>query len=640
MTDPAPDGTGTGGGLRHRLRYRFDNLLARGTWAALLWLGAVTLGVVLLSTMLLVAFDVTFAGSSDGSWLEDFWQSMLRVLDPGTMAADVGWGRRLLALLVTLFGLLVAGTLIGIIAAGVEDRITEMRRGRSVVIERDHIVVLGSAERLPVVVEQLVMANAERGGTTIVAMTDGDPVEVARAVDRAVPDRHGTKVVYRSGDPTLPDDLGIVSLATARSAMVLSASGEEAPAVKTVLAVGDALGGFDRIRIVVDLLRTTTAMRLVGACGGSVHPIVTAQAVSRVAGYVLRERGLAAVIGELFDVRGSDILAIDADAVQQAASAAGERRTFGDVVTAFANIRPIGIIRAGAVQLVPPPETQFAAGDRIVAIGDAPVAIAPSTRRSAERVANSDLAAIDHVVVDPIEEHLLVLGWNETATDLLTSWADGAASTSTVEIRYEPGIDGSPEPPDLGPIDVRLVGDAGADPTDLAGPDISTIVVLAAPTLDRQGADARTLLTLRSLQRAHDDRAGDAARPRLVAQLLDVDSAPLANLTGIDDGIISQAIGSQFLAQLVDEPARRPVLLALYHDEGASLHLVPSGDLGVTGLATAGDVYDAAYRRGAVAIGWRTAAARGSTLVINPAEGTRAELDADDQVVVLIAHHA
>jgi hypothetical protein len=48
---------------------------------------------------------------------------MLRVLRPGTMAGDVGWGRRILALAVTLFGLLVAGTLIGVIAAVVEDRL-------------------------------------------------------------------------------------------------------------------------------------------------------------------------------------------------------------------------------------------------------------------------------------------------------------------------------------------------------------------------------------------------------------------------------------------------------------------------------------------------------------------------------------
>ncbi len=106
--------------LRERIRYRFDNVLARGTGAALVWLGAVTLAAVLVSSMLLTIFGVTLGGSNTNSWAEDAWQSLLRILDTGTMAGDVGWGRRILALIVTLFGVLIAGTL---------DRRDRRRRG-------------------------------------------------------------------------------------------------------------------------------------------------------------------------------------------------------------------------------------------------------------------------------------------------------------------------------------------------------------------------------------------------------------------------------------------------------------------------------------------------------------------------------
>jgi hypothetical protein len=57
------------GGVRHRLRYRFDNALSRGTWAVLLWLGAATLLMILVSSLLLTVFGVRFGGSEDGSWL-------------------------------------------------------------------------------------------------------------------------------------------------------------------------------------------------------------------------------------------------------------------------------------------------------------------------------------------------------------------------------------------------------------------------------------------------------------------------------------------------------------------------------------------------------------------------------------------
>ncbi len=41
-------------GLRHRIRYRFDNLLAHGTSASLVWLGVVTAIAVLISSVLLL----------------------------------------------------------------------------------------------------------------------------------------------------------------------------------------------------------------------------------------------------------------------------------------------------------------------------------------------------------------------------------------------------------------------------------------------------------------------------------------------------------------------------------------------------------------------------------------------------------
>jgi hypothetical protein len=138
---------GTAKSFRNRVRYRFDRLLSRGTWAVLLWLGIITFVVVVFSAALLAISDVTLSGSESTSVAEDLWQSLLRVIDPGTMAKDVGWGRRILSLIVTLTGLLIAGTLIGLIAAGVEQRVERLRQGRSIVVESGHYVVLGWSER-------------------------------------------------------------------------------------------------------------------------------------------------------------------------------------------------------------------------------------------------------------------------------------------------------------------------------------------------------------------------------------------------------------------------------------------------------------------------------------------------------------
>jgi len=327
-------------GLRNRIRYRFDNLLARGMWAVLLWLGMLTLLAILLSSALLAAFGVTFAGSEDSGWFEDFWQSLLRIIDPGTMAADVGWGRRLLALLVTVVGILVAGTLIGLIASGVEQRVEAMRRGRSVVIESGHVVVLGGSSRLADVVDQLVLANRGKRNQAIVVLTDDEPTDVADTVRLAVPDLLGTRLVVRHGDPTSVSALSIASLQQARAVIILGEDDDPTSscAVKSTLAAGTVLGGFDRIPIIVDIDDPSTAEHLVRACGPGVHPVVARQSVARTMVFALRQPGLNQVVAELLDLRGADLHIRDLDDLAGVA--------FGESILRFANARPVGRVRA------------------------------------------------------------------------------------------------------------------------------------------------------------------------------------------------------------------------------------------------------------------------------------------------------
>ncbi|MEA2057714.1 MAG: hypothetical protein U9O63_03270 [Actinomycetota bacterium] len=332
--------------LGNRVQYQFDLLLARGAWAPLLWLGVVTFLGVLLAAALLTVFGATFAGSEGSSWIEDAWQSLLRVMDPGTMAGDVGWGERMLALVITVFGILIAGSLIGLIASAVEQRVAEMRRGRSVVVESDHVVILGASARLPVVIEQLAIAQRRRRSLTIAVLADTDPAELGDEVRASIGDLHGVRLVFRRGDPTRVSALAIVAVGKARTVIVLAdedARGD-AGVVKAVLAVGAQLDGFDRVPIVAEMSDPGNADTLVRACGGAVEAVVASQTVAQLTAFALREPGLSEVVMELVDFRGCDVY------VRNVGDLAGG--SFGEPVFRFTQTRPIGVMRAnGDVEL-------------------------------------------------------------------------------------------------------------------------------------------------------------------------------------------------------------------------------------------------------------------------------------------------
>jgi hypothetical protein len=147
-------------------------------------------------------------------------------------------------------------------------------------------------------------------------------------------------------------------------------------------------------------------------------------------------------------------------------------------------------------------------------------------------------------------------------------------------------------------------------------------------------ADGRTLLNLMLLRRELDARGGDV-RPRVLVELLDAESVELAGMTGADDYLVSDAIGSRMIAQLAEQPERRAVYLSLYATEGPSVHLVNASDLGLSGDSDAGHVFDVAYAAGLLAIGWRRSLDRGGEVVLNPRTSEMVRLEGGDQIVVV-----
>lgn len=595
-------------------------------WASLVWLGAVTLALLVASSLLLTLFGVTLAGSENETWLEDIWQSGLRVLDPGTMAGDVGWGRRLLALVVTLFGVLVAGTVIGIIASSVEARIERMRRGRSVVVESDHLVVLGHSSRLALVIGQLVLANAERGGTTIVVLADRDPSELNEEVRALVRDLSGSRLVFRAGDPTSRAGLGLLRLDRARAAIVLTDVGADAGAVKSVLAIGAELGGFDRLRTVVELADPLVGERIAHACGGQVHPMVTTEGIARSAAFALRQPGLGQIIEELLDFRGCDLH------VDHRPEAIG--MTFGSIVQHYGNASPIGRLRAdGTIELGPPPDVVLEPADRLILIADDPetLEVLPGAHRR-EPVRWDTTPRID-AYHHPGAHHLLVVGWNGFGAQLLADWAHSTAPDSTIEIVVDPtACDvGSIAVPGLDQQSVT-VSTAPSSLSTVAERVTAILMLGYSDRLTADDADTRTLLDLMAVRRQL--RAAGRELPHVAVQLLDTTNRALVEISA-DDDVISPAIGSQFLAQMAEQPDRRDVLMALYASDGPSIRLVPAERLGLVGELVAADLVIDSYRAGLLAFGWRRRTAAGVELVLNPRSDRVVALDRDDEIVVI-----
>src|SRR5829696_3687293 len=127
-----------------RLRYSFDNSMSKGAIALIGYLGMASIGLIMLASLMVVLLGIRPGGADSApGFVEAMWLSLMRPLDSGTMGGDEGTGFRFAMLFVTLGGIFIVSSLIGVINSGIEAKLEKLRKGRSFVVERDHTLILG-----------------------------------------------------------------------------------------------------------------------------------------------------------------------------------------------------------------------------------------------------------------------------------------------------------------------------------------------------------------------------------------------------------------------------------------------------------------------------------------------------------------
>jgi ion channel POLLUX/CASTOR len=229
-----------------KLRYSFDNSISKGTGAMIMWLGVIT--IIVLAIIALLARLVISPEDADknniaggaGGFFYLMWMGLMRTLDTGTMGGDDGSKVFLvLMLLFTFAGVFIVSTLIGLLTSGVEAKIDELRKGRSLVIEEDHILILGWSSKIFTIIEQLSLANQSHAKPRIVILADKDKIEMDDEIAARCGDTGKVKIICRNGNPIDVGDIQITSPDEARTIIVMPPEDDDpdAQVVKVLLAL-------------------------------------------------------------------------------------------------------------------------------------------------------------------------------------------------------------------------------------------------------------------------------------------------------------------------------------------------------------------------------------------------------------------
>jgi voltage-gated potassium channel Kch len=630
--------------LRERLRYAFDNTLAKGTGALIAWLTLVSAVAILFFATVLVITGINQSGEESGlAFGEAAWASLMRTLDAGTVTGDQGWDFRVVMLGVTIFGIFVLSTLIGILSAGLEAQIDNLRKGRSRVVENGHTVILGWSEQIFPILSELIEANSSKRREAIVILGDQDKVAMEDAVRSKIEDAKTTNIICRSGSPTDMNDLGMVSIDTARSIIVLAPDSRDGQrsqdpdvdVMKCLLAItNNPNRKSDRYHLVAEIRdpKNSEVAELIGK--DELELVLVGDLVARIMAQTCRQSGLSVVYNELLDFGGAEIY------FKEESSLVG--KTFRDTLLAYEDSAVIGIRPAnGAPTLNPSMETSINPGDRLVVIAENADDIKLSDAVAAPQADSISLAEPP----TPQAESLLVLGWNWRGALIINELDSYVSKGSRVHVVANTDDAEAEIAEHCAALTNQQLTFQRGDTTNrslLNKLDVSSfdhvIVLCYSDELDAAKADAITLITLLHLR---DIAEKTGKRVPIVSEMLDITNRRLAEITNADDFVVSDRLVSLMLSQISQNKELNTVFKDLFSPEGSEVYLKPiEYYVRLDTPTTFATVIEAASQRGEIAFGYKLArktgdASEGYGVVVSPKKSVGIAFQPGDKLIVL-----
>jgi ion channel POLLUX/CASTOR len=569
---------------------------------------------------------------------------LMRTLDAGTMGGDSGsWPYLISMFVITLGGVFVVSTLIGVLTSGIEGKLEEVRKGRSFVAEEGHSIILGWSPQVFTIINELITANANQKKACVAVLAEKDKVEMEDEIRARIPDPLTTRIVCRTGSPVDPADLEIVNPYTARSIIILSDESIQDPdanTIKTILALTNAPNRRPEKYHIVAAMKDHKNMdvaRMVGK--DEVEIILVDELIARVSTQTCRQSGLSVIYTELLDFGGDEIYFKDESGLVG--------KTFGEALLLYEDSTLMGIEKAGKVQLNPPMDTLIEAGDRVIAVAEDDDTLHLSGLVSIP-LDETAICTGTQATPESRPEHTLILGWNKRAHLIIHELDNYVAHGSQVTVVAENDAFELPaflERLRLGNLVNQRLHFKYGDTTDRQTLDsldtgsYDHIIVLSySETLERQEADARTLVTLLHLRDIADKSGQDFA---IISEMLDVRNRELAEVTRADDFIVSDKLVSLLLTQISENKLLAPVFEDLFDPEGSELYLKPADLFVELGKPVSFyTVVEAARRAGAVAIGYRNAAEEHNAgcqygVTVNPDKSKLVTFSKGDKIVVL-----
>lgn len=570
--------------LRERFRYWFDNRMTGGSLGFIRFLIAASL----LLALFMAALIILLGFSEEGETVSVLWDSVATVINAWMPSFEDGSpGYLILMSLTAIAGLLFTSVFIGIITSAIEEKIDSLKRGNSLVLERDHIVVLGFSPGEYTLLSQLILAAAGKPACVVLA-EDMDRADMEDDLHENLELPENFRIVCRTVDITDPASLEKCSVETCRTVIVSPA--DDMKTIKAILAVSALLEDKGAPEISVNAIISKNEHRFPPSIAetNNISTLQTSSILAKMIAHSCTQTGLSEAFREIFNFEGSEFYLIDLPGIGSL--------TFEDLSLRLDGASPAGIYRDGAMQLNPPFDLALREDDRVLVFseesGSAKLLEAPASLPALPEITRN---------VSEKETGTVIIGTNETLPTILAELPENvsevflagthdedrttlekAARKRSIHLQY---CEGNPHDEEVLLALARLT---------------SHIVVLGDHTMDPEEADMETILTLLNLR---DIRKRYDLSFNITVEMQLEHNQRLVGRGDHTDFLVASSMSSLILAQLAESPELLSVFREILSNKGSELYLKNVGRLGLAGTHTVGSLRQVMLRRGCILLG-------------------------------------
>ncbi len=610
--------------FKDKIKYWFDNLMSRGT--------VVLVGMLFLATLIVVlgvGIILSLISIGDGANLLDhIWASLMHIIDAGTItAADTANSEFVVLMsIVTLCGIFVTSILIGIITTGFEEKLNNLKKGNSRVIEKKHIVILGYDNNIFTLISELIIANENQKDACIVILCDEDKEIVEEAIKSQIEETKTTRIICRTGSITDINMLAKCSLENCRSIIVNES--KDFMTIKAIISINNYFKSINRSYNLPHIVATITKeqnMETVNIISnGNAEVVLVEDTVSRIVAQSCRQPGLSYVLMELFDYDGDELYFENFPEL--------EGKTFGAVLNCFEKAVVFGVRRDGEVFLNPDKDMKIQLQDDLILLVEDDGVAKPVEHKTREI---SKFKSIVHEYEQA--ENVLIIGVNDMLEYVILELDEYFVKGSQVFVAHDKFDKNYDElKSKLKNIELSLiVSDTNnrKNLEKLTADFINHVLILSDNEKNSEESDSITLFKLIHLR---DIALKFGKSYSITSEMQDVSNQRLAEVAQVNDLVVGSNIINLILAQIAENRDLSAVFQELLQAEGSEIYIRKAHQYVTLGVEMDFyDVTDVLKEKNQIAIGYKKQNGNSFDIIVNPNKSDKIIFFETDEIIAL-----